>query len=91
MTNLKPCPFCGNETAIQVLDGNEIYLLTEYCADYNPNAYYTVVCTVNEDMAVPSPNWKKGCGASGGYAKTKEEAIKLWNHRAEDNPEVKGL
>ena len=69
-TKLKSCPFCGKE--VQIIS-NCIEL--EECENFEEctgNTLSTVVC-----------NFKKGgCGATGGYRVTKEEAIKAWNRRA---------
>jgi hypothetical protein len=76
MEELKPCPFCGNSVAVGVFDENEM--------DYDSvseNPFFTVCCSVHEHTC-QTPNWKTGCGAASGYARTKEQAIKKWNRRS---------
>lgn len=71
---LKPCPFCGSETA------PEIYTLAELnCRDTDEPEYereseiYAVACNYS----------RGGCGAStGGIRETEEEAAEAWNRRA---------
>lgn len=72
MTELKPCPFCGKTDSLEVSDCGSLEEcgMFEECGEF---AYKTVVCNVN----------KKGCGATSGYASTKEEAIEKWNTRTE--------
>jgi Lar family restriction alleviation protein len=76
---LKPCPFCGESNTLFVADQNEL----EQTDDPVKNPYFTVVCSVNE-LETETPNWKAGCGASGGYRPTKEEAISAWNSRTKE-------
>lgn len=76
MDLLLPCPFCGNSKAPKICDENE--LATCDCKSDNP--YYAVVCIVNE-LEINTPNWETGCGASGGFAATKKEAVEKWNRR----------
>lgn len=70
-SNLKPCPFCGNKTAPEVIsiaeldsvEGNEWY-----------NSHFTVVCSLYDG----------GCGASVRFNnESKEEAVATWNRRCE--------
>jgi hypothetical protein len=81
MEELKFCPHCGNTTAIACLNSNEIEYLLSGDNGYSASPYYAVVCSVNEYSQIPSSDWQTGCGASGGYAPTKEEAIEKWNER----------
>lgn len=66
MEKFKECPFCGNKNIIAGTD-TEIEGLDEG----EGSGYYAVVCNI----------LNKGCGASGGYRKLKEDAIKVWNKR----------
>lgn len=83
MNKLKSCPFCGNNIAVGVFDANELDGRdTDDCVK---NPYYAVCCSMN-DYGIETPNWKAGCGASGGFHAAKEEAIAAWNTR--DDKEV---
>lgn len=75
--SIKPCPFCGNSVSPAIYDEN----LLNSCDCVTDNPYYAVVCSINEPP-YPVPNWEKGCGASGGFAKTELGAVNLWNLRA---------
>ena len=67
---LKECPFCGQKETLECLSYNEIHA-SEEKEEEDDN--YTVCCN----------HRKGGCGAIGGYRRTKEEAIKVWNKRKE--------
>jgi Lar family restriction alleviation protein len=69
--NLKPCPFCGN-TAITVLDANEINDIEVETEQWENNPYHAAVCDFS----------KSGCGATSGYRETPSEAAEAWNQRA---------
>lgn len=62
---LARCPFCGKEVAY-LLSQAEMWDTDEDLVDR-----YTVVCDAD----------KKGCGATCGFRKTKEEAANSWNRR----------
>ena len=75
---LKPCPFCGNRTAPEVVsiseldsvDGNEWY-----------DSHFTVVCSM----------WNGGCGASVRCNnESREAAAESWNRR-KDNAEIQPM
>ena len=68
---LKPCPFCGKEKPIYTTCAEEA--CGEDCIECN-KLTYSVVCSLRHD----------GCGASGGFYITKEEAAAAWNRRAND-------
>lgn len=73
---LKPCPFCGKETT-DIVDCSETtcaFAIDCFCAETCLNKMYAVVCN----------RTKGGCGATGGYYRTKEEAIEAWNRRANE-------
>lgn len=78
MTNeLEPCPFCGSDSAPVLSDCVEI----EACVcfeDCKDGLAKCVVCDIH----------KGGCGASGGFAYSEEEAIKRWNARPNCGAEV---
>lgn len=75
MKKLKPCPFCGNEEGLEVLDQNEL----EGPDDPVKNPYFVVVCSID----------KGGCGSSSGYFPKPEKAAEAWNRRAESTREGK--
>lgn len=62
---LKDCPFCGKDILV-VSREDEAYGKAK-----NKNGYFAVCCNFN----------KGGCGSTGGYRKTKEEAVEVWNKR----------
>lgn len=72
MTELKPCPFCKSSTAPKISSCIDM----EECANYEAcesDGVFCVCCDWNNG----------GCGASGGFRFTEEEAIEAWNTRAE--------
>ena len=62
---LKPCPFCGKTEPVAVFTANEI------CGSMNEPENYAVCCDAENG----------GCGATGGYGITEEEAVKNWEQR----------
>ena len=70
MTELKACPFCGNNIAPTIINDSD-----SSCRNF------AVVCSVNELTTIPMANWKTGCGAMCGYQRTKEQTIEAWNRR----------
>lgn len=69
MPNLKPCPFCGRVDKLNVREIKQIL-------DEIVIKQYSVFCDASGD--------KTGCGASCGYRRTRNEAVKAWNRRADD-------
>jgi Lar family restriction alleviation protein len=65
---IKACPFCGATESLEATP----YYIGEICPEEFDSDDVAVCCNIN----------KKGCGATGGYRETKEEAIKAWNKRA---------
>ena len=63
---LKPCPFCRKSDSVAV------YSAAEISKDPNELECYAVCCDIE----------KGGCGATGGYKDTPEEASENWNQRA---------
>lgn len=66
---LKQCPFCGKLVA-EISNCKEL----EECKNFeecDSGEYYCVVCDFNNG----------GCGASGGFRETEEQAIYVWNNR----------
>jgi hypothetical protein len=72
MDNLLPCPMCGNNQEPKVVSSYDMD--TE---DLGNDEFFAVFC----DAGAGLREVHKGCGASGGYAKTKELAISKWNTR----------
>lgn len=70
---LKPCPFCGSETAPETATLAEINCHDEEEATEAELNHYAVVCNYS----------RSGCGAStGGLCESEEEAAERWNTRA---------
>jgi hypothetical protein len=73
---LKPCPFCGNNTsAVEIVDNKFDF------QEIPESPQYTVCCCMTEQSLVPSDDWKTGCGATAGWAKTPSDAAEKWNRR----------
>ena len=71
---LKKCPICGKIDTLFVGTSKEI---EEKKEDEYSSGYFAVCCNFQHG----------GCGTTGGYRATEEEATTLWNTRAEDeNP-----
>ena len=70
-TTMEPCPFCGNVRAVKCLTADQIDSRYEDCP-----SFYAVVCDYSEG----------GCGATGGYRDTPEEAVDTWNRRTNAEP-----
>jgi hypothetical protein len=67
---LKPCPFCGNTKALQIMSTSEVR--EETCEwDMGHEESHTVICSVHHG----------GCGATCGYVMD-DSVIKKWNTRA---------
>lgn len=84
MEQLKACPFCGNTVAPTVMGASEL----SGCDCYTDSTYCVVVCSMNETSPVPLDYWHNGCGASGGYRPTADEAIAAWNRRAPSKEDI---
>ena len=73
---LLPCPFCGVATTVELTDSDTFNCALPFESDGDSNPmYWAVFCDASK------PAGKGGCGASGGFAPTKEDAIKRWNTR----------
>lgn len=71
MNELKPCPFCGGEKIVLISCFDEACVrCMEECENCQERVY-AYCCSTQQ----------KGCGASSGYFKLKEEALKRWNRR----------
>lgn len=68
---LKPCPFCGRTSPLEVTDSNKIDLLTQSDYAFDDNPTFAVVCNKN----------KEGCGSSSGFWDTQKQAVIAWNTR----------
>lgn len=81
MPELKPCPFCNKTEPLYVISSYED---TSEEDDGNPESW-AVVCDAS------SPPAKGGCGGSGGYALSIDEAVAKWNKQApvvDDTPNM---
>lgn len=73
MEKLLSCPFCGN-TIILVETAAEIEGIDENDGYYQVGSKsYAAICCMD----------KKGCGATGGYRQTRDDAAVAWNRRAQ--------
>jgi protein-tyrosine-phosphatase len=70
---LLPCPFCDNKNEPKIVSSYDMEQ-----EDLGNDEYFAVFCDAGNDLR----GVHKGCGASGGYAKSKELAITKWNTRA---------
>ena len=71
-----PCPFCGKAETVEVVDSDTFSNLLPWDDDALGNPlYWAVICSAGH------PDGKGGCGASGGFYMTKDEAIRRWNIR----------
>lgn len=70
---LSPCPFCGRTDTVAFTTAREMEdcKRADTCQLHDCESV-TVVC----DFTIG------GCGASGRYARTEEEAAEAWNRRA---------
>jgi len=69
-TKLLCCPFCGSKDSVVILTGAEV----DENSGRTPaqEESYVAICSA----------WNNGCGATGGYGVTFNEAINKWNQRA---------
>lgn len=67
----KPCPHCGKQESVGVVRWSDEH---EYYPDSGEEDSYAINCNFNQ----------KGCGATGGYRITLEDAAVAWNKRAGD-------
>ena len=75
MAEIRRCPFCGGENLFVGTEA-DIKCLTESDREIFEEAdldcsFYAVCCDYQQG----------GCGTVGGFRKTEEEAIELWNRR----------
>lgn len=76
---LAPCPFCGKLETVKLTDSSEYHMIDCECQqDYDAenDRSYAVVCDASK------PKGPGGCGASGGFAPTRELAVERWNLRS---------
>ena len=74
MTNLLPCPFCGQTKALEIITGCE--LMDGDQEFWEHQEHWAVFCSAKR------PGGKGGCGACGGFAPSQDGAIAKWNTRA---------
>lgn len=69
--HLLGCPFCGNAEGIEIHRYNSAVGF-----DSEESDGFGVVCNVN----------KRGCGVVSGFAKTRTDAVDMWNKRTLNCP-----
>ncbi len=72
---LLPCPFCGKTHTLIVGAASEMWD-EDQNGPFPHTETYAVFCDASTDGK------KGGCGGSGGYFLTKEEAAEAWNRRS---------
>ena len=73
---LLPCPFCGKAGPVELVDADTFRCLLPFDDEASsPPLYWAVFCDAGK------PRGMGGCGASGGFAATKEDAARRWNTR----------
>ena len=73
------CPFCGKSETLTIGKASDAFSEPDDCGDPMPYMHtesYAVTCDASK------PDGPGGCGASGGYKLTEDEAIAAWNRRA---------
>jgi hypothetical protein len=73
-----PCPFCGNPR-VGFMGNNQEHHPDCECYDWQASEY-AVNCSA-QGIASEGVSTARGCGATGGFAHTKREAIERWNRR----------
>ena len=74
------CPFCGKSETLTIGKASDAFSEPDDCGDPMPYMHtesYAVTCDASK------PDGPGGCGASGGYFPSEDEAIAAWNRRAE--------
>lgn len=71
MAELEPCPFCGREPDLMI-SPEESTNNGRGTTTYTPQHWY-VCCSAADGRG--------GCGAAGGFAQSKDTAVRLWNTR----------
>jgi len=75
MTTPLPCPFCGNERAPRIVSSEELHREDGDDSPWPHSDSWAVIC----DAA--RPGGRGGCGASGGFFPTQQQAADKWNKR----------
>jgi len=70
---LLPCPYCGKTETLELVTGAEF--MDENQEYYEHSDSFTVVCNCATQIG------KGGCGATGGFGLTIDEAVGKWNKR----------
>ena len=72
MTKLLPCPFCKEPKPLRLVRAREVRGCDGDC----------FCCSGISGIAVICSALLNGCGGSGGFKRTEEDAIAAWNRRA---------
>ncbi len=67
---MSPCPCCGKQETVKIVRSSD-----DENFDFSHDDYYAIFCDASK------PFGPSGCGASGGYRATLDEAIEVWNRR----------
>ena len=76
MNGLNSCPFCGKSDSVMYSNCKDL----GDCQNWEE-------CVIPGHIAVVCSFLSGGCGASGGYRKTAEEAADAWDQRADAKTE----
>jgi hypothetical protein len=75
MSDLLPCPFCGQSKALEIVTASSYQ---EYPDEYPHSESWAVICNASTDDKLG------GCGAMGGFKGAESQAVALWNLRPKE-------
>lgn len=80
---LKPCPFCGSTTKIQIVNNEGNFHNEDYKNDPWSGLEYVIIHNTEENEDCPIAKYEGEIMGSYMYD-TEEEAIQAWNRRYKD-------